>query len=54
MSEEEQRIVDNLIALGALRVSMLSSVIGDGHYVLYTERGPIDIILDDLTKEVTV
>ena len=52
MSEEEQRIVDNLIALGALRVSMLSSVIGDGHYVLYTDRGALDITLEDLTKEV--
>lgn len=53
MNEEELRIIENLTILGALRPSMLNSVIGEGHYVLYTERGPIDIILDDLTKDVT-
>ena len=53
MTDEEQRIIDNLIQLGALRPSMLNSVIGPGHYVLYTEKGAIDIILDDLQKDIS-
>lgn len=49
MSEEQQVIIDNLMELGALRKGMFTAV-GSGHYVLYTEHGPLDVILDDLTK----
>lgn len=48
--EESKRMIDKLIELGALRKSMLSAVIGQGHYVLYTEQGPLDVILEDLTE----
>lgn len=51
-SEAAKRIIANLLRLGTLRRSMLSSVIVGEHYVLYTEHGPLDIILEDLTKEI--
>lgn len=44
-----QLIIDNLILLGALRPSFAH--VGPDHYCLFSKHGQLDIIPDDLTKE---
>jgi hypothetical protein len=42
--------IEKLIELGVLRKSMFSNLNSEW-YVLYTENGPVDISLADLTAE---
>jgi hypothetical protein len=43
-------MIDNLVNLGALRAGLTTAAVGPGHLILYTENGPLDVIVDDLIK----